>query len=112
MLTARNSSTARPSVRTKLIVPPNFNCLQNCRDSSQESFRDSGESLRRVSYIKVVQIVAQFSFARHWLRFAREAFGCQQRFDFARCRLSRIDQSNIVTDRFGNNITQDRVMSA
>src|SRR3989442_1156715 len=112
MRTARNSSVARPSVRAKLIVSPNLHGLQNGRDASQESLRDARESFRRVRHVKVVQILAQFSFSRYFLCDARQTIFVEDRFNRARGRFSRVYEANTFTDHFTDHIPQNRIMSA
>src|SRR5438067_8730575 len=77
ILTARNSSARRPSVRVntvsvfvfsacglKLILPPNLYGFEPRRRAAQEPFGDTRKPLGRVRHIEVIQIIAQTARAR------------------------------------------------
>src|SRR5439155_8562922 len=97
----------------KAIVSPNFHCLQTRRLAAQESLGDAGKTLRRVSHIKVIQIIAQLTLERtsSWSR-ARQLLFLQQRFYFRGSRFARIDQIDICTDCILNHPSQNWMMSA
>jgi hypothetical protein len=71
ILTSRNSSARRPSVRCfgslaglKLIVTPDLHGLKAARGGAEEAFCHVREALGRVRHVEVIQIIAQKASAR------------------------------------------------
>jgi len=94
-------------------VPPYLNRLQNRGGSAKNPFRDLGEALGRVSYIEMVQIVAELPYPiLVWYCGTGEPSDIQQGLYLVCSSLSRVNQRNILANRFAYYTAQDRVVGA
>ncbi len=94
-------------------MPPHLNRLQNRGGSAKEPLRDPGETLGRVCYVKVVQVVADLSYPiRVWCSGTRESSNFQEGLYLVRRGVARINQRNISAYCIAYYAAQDGVVGA